>query len=72
MSDLRELPLSALAGKPRVLLLEMFGESEAQRMRFRLGSRLEELVAPRQPRYRRDAAGRPARRGSITVRPCQD
>jgi hypothetical protein len=43
-----DLPESALAGKDRVLVLEMFGESEAQRMRLRLGSVFEELVALRQ------------------------
>jgi hypothetical protein len=48
VSDLGELPGSALAGKARVLVLETFGESEAQRMRLRLGSVFEELVALRQ------------------------
>jgi hypothetical protein len=48
VSDLRELPGSKLAAKDRVLLLEMFGESEAHRMRLRLGSVFEELVALRQ------------------------
>ena len=48
VSDLRELPGSALAGKERVLVLEMSGESEAQRMRLRPGSLFEELVALRQ------------------------
>jgi hypothetical protein len=48
VSDLRELHRSTLAAKDRVLLLEMFGESEAHRMRVRLGSVFEELVALRQ------------------------
>jgi hypothetical protein len=47
VSDLGELHRSALAGKARVLLLEMFGESEAHRMRLRLGSVFQELVALR-------------------------
>jgi hypothetical protein len=48
VKDLPELRESALAGKTRLLVLEMFGESEAQRMRLRLGSVFQELVALRE------------------------
>jgi hypothetical protein len=48
VSDVGELHGSALAGKDRALLLEMYGESEAQRMRLRVGSVFEELVALRE------------------------
>jgi hypothetical protein len=47
VSDLSELHGSALAGEARALVLEMFGESEVQRMRLRLGSVFGELVALR-------------------------
>jgi hypothetical protein len=48
VTDLGELRGRALAGPDRVLVLETFGESEAQRMRLRLGSLFDELVALRE------------------------
>jgi hypothetical protein len=48
VSDLREVHGSALADKAPVLVLEMFGESEAHRMRLRIDSVFRELVALRQ------------------------